>query len=320
MFPLMRWCLIFLLLVAPILRAQDADPAVAVTDDTWHDAARERDIPVRIYAPKTSSGPVPVIIFSHGLGGSREGYSYVGNYWAAHGFISVHVQHPGSDSGLLKTGQPMQAAKKAMTSPDNLINRPKDISFAIDQLTALNAASGPWHNRFDLNRIGVAGHSFGAYTTMAIAGEHFPMGRSGADPRVKAVVAMSTPSPGALGTAGSGYDTVRIPALHFTGTEDKIAIIGTDSVEKRRIPFDQSPGPDTYLVIFTGANHMTFGGPSHRFKARNNEIDTNAQRLICEGSTAFWNAYLKDDAAAKQWLQGGGFAQAIGSAGTLEKK
>src|ERR1700744_4715141 len=73
---------------------------VAIVRYDWFDARRQRAVPVKIYYPRTGAGPFPVIIFSHGLGGSREGYEYLGQYWAAHGYVSVHVQHPGSDDGL----------------------------------------------------------------------------------------------------------------------------------------------------------------------------------------------------------------------------
>src|SRR6266487_2307473 len=43
----------------------------------WHDAARNRDVPAKIYFPAASAGPFAVIIFSHGLGGTREGYEYL---------------------------------------------------------------------------------------------------------------------------------------------------------------------------------------------------------------------------------------------------
>ena len=136
------------------------DLAYSTTDFMWHDDSRDRDVPAPIYAP-TTGGPYPVIIFSHGLGGSDKGYAYLGEYWAAHGYI-WSVQHIGSDSAVL---WPMENMRAAMKNPDNYVNRPKDISFSIDQVTALNAAPGPWHGKFDLDWIGVAGHSFGAYTT-----------------------------------------------------------------------------------------------------------------------------------------------------------
>ena len=67
---------------------------------TWQDSRRQRQVPVKIYYPADGAGPFPVIIFSHGLGGSREGYQYLGRHWASHGYVSVHLQHLGSDQAV----------------------------------------------------------------------------------------------------------------------------------------------------------------------------------------------------------------------------
>ena len=69
-------------------------------DYDWLDPARQRQVPARIYLPAAELGPCPVIVFSHGLGGSRLGYSYLGRHWASHGYATVHVQHRGSDSAV----------------------------------------------------------------------------------------------------------------------------------------------------------------------------------------------------------------------------
>jgi len=306
-----RWLWLVLLgwlaIVSAPGRAQD------VTDAVWHDAARNRDVPVRIYVPASGTPPFPVIVFSHGLGGSREGYSYLGKYWSAHGYVSVHVQHLGSDSAVATSPGTMKAA---MADPANYANRPKDISFAIDRLTALNQEAGPLQGKLDLARLGVAGHSFGAYTTMAIAGASYRLFQQGlADSRVKAVVAMSIPH-----LIGENFSTVRVPALHFTGTEDKIHVVANDDVHHRRDGFDQSPGPDTYLVIFQGGDHMVFSGRPLLFQLGRADQDKRFQDLVCRGSTAFWDAYLKGDAQAKAWLADGDFAAALGTSATFEKK
>src|SRR6185369_15465404 len=68
-------------------------------DLTVHDAGRDRDIPLRVYLP-TNSVPAPVILFSHGLGGSRAGSVFLGEHWAARGYVAVFVQHPGSDDSV----------------------------------------------------------------------------------------------------------------------------------------------------------------------------------------------------------------------------
>jgi len=282
--------------------------AVSATDLTWHDDARNRDVPVRIYAPASSDGPLPVVLFSHGLGGSREHYAYLGRYWAAHGYVAVHVQHHGSDT---ETATSTAALQAAMRDPKNYVDRPRDISFALDRLTALNEADGPWKGRLDLAKVGMAGHSFGAYTTMAIAGTTFPLPsmKGLADPRIKAAIAMSTPH-----LQGADYSGVRIPVLHFTGTEDHIRIAPSDDIRYRRTPFDASPGPDTYLAIFAGGDHMVFSG------RRQSPLDTKIEDLVCRGSTAFWDAYLKGDAQARTWLADGGFKEALGASATFEKK
>ena len=53
----------------------------------------------------TNTAPVPVILFSHGLGGNREGSKFLGEHWAARGYVAVFLQHPGSDDSVWK-GKP----------------------------------------------------------------------------------------------------------------------------------------------------------------------------------------------------------------------
>ena len=50
------------------------------------------------------------------------------------------------------------------------INRPEDIRYILDHLADLETQSPELDGMLDLKKIGVAGHSFGAYTTLAVAG------------------------------------------------------------------------------------------------------------------------------------------------------
>src|SRR6218665_3828498 len=69
----------------------------------WKDTARGgRTIPWRAYLPVKSDKPVPVVIVSHGLGGSRDGMGYLGEALASHGVATIHIQHAGSDESVLK--------------------------------------------------------------------------------------------------------------------------------------------------------------------------------------------------------------------------
>ena len=161
----------------------------------WRDAKRDRVVPVKVFFPK-GDGPFPVVVFSHGLGGSRENYEYLGNYWAAHGIVSVHVQHIGSDDSLWRGGAGERTLRGGMTLKA-VLDRPRDVSFALDQLQTLNkAGEGPLRGKLDLSKIGMAGHSFGANTTLLIAG----MKLSGiappvSDKRVRCAIALSSPPP-----------------------------------------------------------------------------------------------------------------------------
>ena len=136
---------------------QNATNPVEVVRDDWFDAKRDRKLPVKIYFPKSGDGPFPVILFSHGLGGSREGYEYLGRCWASHGYVSVHLQHPGSDAAVLQgtnVAEMMANLRKAAATAENAVNRPLDVSFAIDQLKRLNREQPQLEHRLDLDRIG----------------------------------------------------------------------------------------------------------------------------------------------------------------------
>jgi predicted dienelactone hydrolase len=304
--------------------ALEPGPAtVEQMDLDWHDGPRNRDVPVRIYYPKDGAGPFPVIVFSHGLGGTRENYTLHGRHWASYGYVVCHVQHVGSDDAVWRDVPALQrlaAMRRAAADPRNAIERPRDITFALDQLTALNAAPGPLQGRLDLKHIGMAGHSFGGYTTLAASGEAFPVGGrvySLADPRITASIAMSAPSAKAKDTLDQSFGAIKIPILYLTGTKDD-SPIGETKAGERREPYDHSNVPGQTLIIFKGADHMVFSGPPRRIGQDVN--DARFDDLLHECCTAWWDAWLKGDAKAKQWLLAGGFAAEMGGDGTFETK
>jgi predicted dienelactone hydrolase len=298
----------------------------------WVDAARGRTIPIRIYYPKGALGPFPVILFSHGLGGSRDGYRYLGERWASRGFVSVHLQHPGSDGELLEQPRPMQALRKAAADPANALERPRDVTFALNTLARLNGEGAfPLKGRLDMTRVGVGGHSFGAYTALTVSGRRFEKGGGMVtlvDPRVKACVALSSPSQGKERDCPT-YRGFRAPCLHMTGTEDGSSqgrpagegsmdqLIGNTPVAYRRVPYDCITGSDQYLVTFQGGDHMVFSG---RARQTPKATDAHFQQLVRMATTAFWDATLQGDPTAKAWLSGGGLLAALGGAGSLEQK
>uniref|UniRef100_UPI003563FFF3 alpha/beta hydrolase family protein n=1 Tax=Pontiella sp. TaxID=2837462 RepID=UPI003563FFF3 len=162
------------------------------------DETRGRSIPVLVYLPETTNA-APVVLFSHGLGGSRTGNAYLGKHWSARGYVAVFVQHPGSDDGTWKNAAPrdrMKVLEKA-ASGSNYLLRVKDIPAVLDQLETWNQERNhALRGRMDLEHIGMSGHSFGAVTTQAVSGQTAAGGRlSATDARIKAACAFSPSSP-----------------------------------------------------------------------------------------------------------------------------
>jgi predicted dienelactone hydrolase len=288
----------------------------------WRDARRDRKLPVKIYLPKSSATPFPVIIFSHGLGGSREAYEFLGRYWAERSYVSVHLQHIGSDAAVWQdkpASELMPSLRRSAASLTNAFNRPLDVTFALDQLEKLNREFAPFKNKFDLTKVGVAGHSFGAFTTLAIGGQVF-IGQAGreisfVDARVKAAIPLSSPVPARKDQLDRAFGKIKIPMLHMTGTEDS-SPIGETSPTDRRVPFDHIHGADQFLITLMGGDHMIFAGHYGKPQPAKEEV---FKKLIRESSLAFWDAYLKNDSKAKAWLTND-FKRVLGTEGTFEMK
>jgi len=283
--------------------------------EDWHDAARDRVVPVKVYAQRDADALLPIVILSHGLGGSREALAYLAEHWAAHGYFCVVLQHAGSDETLFK-GLPLREGmanmQRAMTL-EQLRDRCEDVSFAIDELARRNADNeSPWFGRLDLDRIAMAGHSFGAVTAQHVCGQSGLL----TEPRIKAGIALS-PSPPGFGDAARAFDGVRVPMSFWTGTKDDSPMRPEVTPQSRRVPFDAMTRADAYLVVIDGGTHMLFGGAGRW-------SDPNAQQradlaLIQQGTTAFFDAYVKGDADALRWLATEQ-AAALGDRGTFEMK
>jgi dienelactone hydrolase len=308
--------------------ATDRIDGVRVVDLDVLDTERERTVPIRLYLPPepVPSGaangtvdddaiarvPAPVVVFSHGLGGSRENSPYLGRHWASRGYVCVFLQHPGSDESVWKDVprlRRMQAMRDA-ASAENYFLRVADVPAVLDQLELWNALDGHLlQGRLDLEHVGMTGHSFGAVTTQAVSGQAAP-GRSGGsgtqpftDARIDAALAMS-PSKPSVGTPAQAFGAVSIPWMLMTGTHDA-GVIGDQTPQTRLEVYPYLPGTiDRFELLLDGAEHSAFGDRAlpGETEARN----PNHHRAILALSTAFWDAYLKGDGEARAWLMGEG--------------
>lgn len=295
--------------------------ATSVTaNQDWVDSKRDRTVPVRIMVPREGQAPYPVVIFSHGLGGSREGAAYLGDAWTSAGYAVVYVQHPGSDTSVWQSKRSegmnaIMASMKAAANGEQLKARADDIHFVIDELTKRNQSDPMLKGKLDLSKIAMTGHSFGAGTTAAIAGQRY--GRLGSifqDDRIKCAIYFSPPVNAiAAKDPASVFSSITVPGFVMTGTEDTSPIGGTQK-EWRRFVFDGINARDQYLVIFNGGDHMIFSGRLHR-----SDKDEFFQPRITRLSTAFLDAYLRGDKKQLAWLKSDAHSY-LGSAGIFEHK
>ncbi|WP_232098932.1 alpha/beta hydrolase family protein [Gimesia aquarii] len=273
-------------------------------DITMQDQKRKRDIPLRIFLPDQKEA-APVILFSHGLGGSRNGCSYLGKHWSNRGYVVVFLQHAGSDEAVWKTVARRERLKALRTAANvqNTLDRYQDVSAVLDQLARWNAdAKHQFHKKFDMQRIGMSGHSYGAVTTQGVSGQSLPLvGKRYTDPRVKAAV-MFSPSYRGRSDLKQSFGQVSIPWMTLTGTKDT-SVINDTTVEDRRKVYRALPDSiDKYELVLFGAQHSAFtDGPERFGKPRRNP--QHHPRILAV-TTAFWDTYLRQNQDASKWLQG----------------
>jgi predicted dienelactone hydrolase len=312
---------------------------VDTQDLTLHDAARGKDLPVRVYVPtptpnaRMGGGKLPVVVFSHGAGGDRRVGPDLLGHWASYGYVVIAPTHADSLALQKEAGQRPDIGKNIAglgLNPQTRIDRAKDVSLCLDQLPEIERQVPALAGRLDAARIGVAGHSAGAMTAMLVGGVQGQRMPNMRDPRVKCAIVLSGQGVGAgLVFDQHAWDGFTLPALVATGSLDQSSRTG-QSPQSRREPFDRAPAGDKYLLYIEGATHMSFTGKlagSNMDRAVNRAVsdylepggdvmdealryDQTAifQTVQC-ATLAFLDAYVKDDPAAKAYLQGGNIAQ-----------
>lgn len=260
------------------------DPAALgpqyVQEDTvvLRDEQRQRTIPVDLYWARNTSGPL--VVLSHGFGSDRKFLTYLARHLASYGFTVVSLEHPGSNFSWLN-GVSLGGNPGDLLPASEFIDRPKDISFMLDQLAQVNQEDGPLEGKLNTKQVTVIGHSLGGYTAFAVAGgklnieelrryckNRSPIGRSPVDwfqcaaadlpnnreqlrdQRVVQVIALN-PMTGRL-FGNKGLAQVTIPTLILTSTEDAIA----PSLDNQLRPFSQLGG-SKYLLSAIGATHLS---------------------------------------------------------------
>ena len=295
--------------VEPTATQSDYDPSkiaaakIETLKLTIQDKKRVREIPLRVYLPKQSDSKqaAEVVLYSHGLGGSRDTAAFLGQRWAVRGYVAVFMQHPGSDDSIWKDEPVLKrfGAMKKAANEENFKLRVGDVPVVIDQLEKWNRRTDhPLQGRMNLKKIGMSGHSFGAVTTQHVGGQASFGKAAYLDKRITACIPMS-PSAPRIGSAKKAFGKVKLPWLCMTGTHDK-SILGGAGVENRLSVYPALPRKGRYELVLFGAEHSAF--TESKLPLDRLSRNPNHHRAIMAISTAFWDAYLRDDAEAKTWL------------------
>jgi dienelactone hydrolase len=173
--------------------------AVEIDKIYWNEAHRNA---------AARKGRFPLVIFSHGNGGSRNQNTFWCDYLASHGYIIVSADHTGNARWTIVNGKPVlfQASERNNSAKD----RPRDVSFLLDQMIRWDkGADKRFAGRIDTDHAAVTGMSFGSYTAHWAADQ---------DGRFKAVIAMSGAPP--------SHTNLTVPSLRMLGTEDRTLGVG----------------------------------------------------------------------------------------------
>lgn len=311
-------------------------PVGVIPSAFLNDTQRNRRLDLTIEYP-TRAGSYPVIVFSAGFGPPSRTYVGLSSYLASHGYVVMKVGHPETRPDVTELAE----IWKGQTA-EHWKNRARDLSFVIDSLAALQQQYPELNGKVDATKVGISGHSYGAFSAMLLAGARTFAGatpQSYADPRVRAALVMSPQGPGETrGLTTESWREVKIPIMYMTGSTDR-GLTDEENEAWRRQAFELSPAGDKWFVSVAGAGHYSFAGRLPRLDAprdetvplmpgdqrdprdpRNRNVpqtrtsmqprrvdagfysDRQILNVVRTVSLAFWDAYLKNEPAGREYL------------------
>ncbi|MDQ2678478.1 MAG: hypothetical protein M3Y51_07010 [Actinomycetota bacterium] len=194
----------------------------------------------------STDGPFPLVVYSHGSGGLRYVASFFTELLASHGFVVASVDHVGNTAvDTIGGAEP----PREQIAHDRVL----DVDVLIDQMLEQSAAAdGRFSGSIDPERVGVTGHSFGAFTSLATAGGYTnELGAIPADERVDAIVAMA---PASRLNSDEELESIDVPTLLVSGTLDETTPIEPQTER----PWELIPGRPLWRVDITDAGHQSF--------------------------------------------------------------
>ena len=213
-------------------------------------------------APLAEDGPYPMLVFSHGYGGSGLGAVFFTERLAARGWIVAAPDHhdrhcavrirEGHLADFNRAGLWRHAREIAASGPmdrGKYLYRLDEMRLVLDGM----AASKTFCGVIDSRRIAVGGHSFGGYTALGLCGTI----EERHDPRIRAVLLFSTGAGGYLFRAAE-LSAVRIPSMLFMGEREKDQFRGSKTMWEIADKIHGNLPPPKYFLEIRDASHFSF--------------------------------------------------------------
>jgi predicted dienelactone hydrolase len=318
----------------------ESDDLVLTAADVPARGESSRDIPIKVRFPIGANGALPLVVFSHGMGGSSAAFPEFSDHLASHGYVVILPTH--SDSVKLRREKGEDAGREILGNPAAYVRNVKPMERVDDIKRILDAIPTIEQKIFadakatiSREAITMAGHSAGAMTTQMVFGVKVRtrvLGgvQSVADPRIKAAIVISGQGLKTRLFTKDSWSDLDKPMLVITGSEDT-AKAGNDTPESRRHPFEYAPAsqgePHTYLLWIEGATHGSYQSKSAATLLGEKPGDPAMVAAATSSATlAFLDAYVKfapdsDEAtAAQRYLAGDAIAAATNNKATLKRK
>ncbi len=292
---------------------------------TMEDLTRDRIFPVELYLPlKKSNQPLPLVVISHGLGSDLTTFAYLAKHLASHGFAVAVPEHPGSSARQIEAL--LSGLDNNVTPPQELVDRPLDIKFLLDTLAR------SYGDKIDTNHVGMIGQSFGAYTTLALAGAELNWQTLGRDcpnldnswnlswliqclalqipstinetklqdDRITAAIAINPLVSAVFGQ--ENLSKIKLPIMLISGSADPI----TPALPEQIDPFTWLTTRNKYLVLLKGGTHFsTLNESAGSIPVPEQAIGPDpkiAQNYVKQLGLAFLSRYIKQQSLYDDYL------------------
>ena len=281
-------------------------------------SAAHRELELNLYYPEDDSEQTfPLLLFSHGNWSDKDAYDRIIEHWTSHGYITISINQLDCCSMLGGIINSIRYGQLGLIE-----GRIEDLVFLLDHMDSLAALVPAITGKMDRDNIAATGHSFGAFSAQQLAGAGTFDPDEGKylyfrDQRIKAVVAISPP--------GEMFDTITdeswlqidMPMMVTTGTWDSNEQFWPDW-RAHKLSFDTAKPGRNYALVTQGADHYL--GNLICTLDRESTPQYDALNMLNATTTAFLDAYLKNNTDAAEFISGNELSEMTNNFAVIERR